>query len=238
MMMNMMKPLLAALLALASLSASAQEAVIRKSIQERLTHWPRIDEVRKTPMPGLYEIRIGTQLFYSDATGNYLIEGGNLVDLRQGRNLTQERMDKLTAIEFKDLPLKDAFTVVRGNGQRKIAVFADPNCGYCKHFERELAKIDNVTVYTFLYPILSMDSAEKSKNIWCAKDRNKSWQDWMLEDQPPAAASCDTAALTRNLALGRKHNISGTPTLVFANGLRVSGAIPMQRVEQMLAAAR
>ncbi|GAB3501122.1 DsbC family protein [Curvibacter fontanus] len=237
-MKNLSKPLLAGLLALLTLSSMAQEAAIRKSIQERLPDWPRIDEVNKTPMPGLYEIRInGVQIFYTDAAGNYLIEGGSLVDLRQRRNLTEERMDKLTAISFDDLPVKDAFTVVRGNGTRKVAIFADPNCGYCKHFERELANVDNITIHTFLYPILSRDSAEKSRNIWCAKDRNKSWQDWMLNDQVPPPLNCDAGAIARNLTLGRKHNVTGTPTLIFADGKRVSGALPMQQFEKQLSSA-
>jgi thiol:disulfide interchange protein DsbC len=133
--------------------------------------------------------------------------------------------------------LKDAFTVVRGNGKRKVAVFADPNCGYCKRFERDLAKIDNVTIHTFLYPILSPDSAEKSKNIWCAKDKSKSWQDWMFNDQIPVGASCDTTALTRNLTLGRKHKITGTPTLIFADGSRVPGALSTQQIEKQLTSA-
>jgi thiol:disulfide interchange protein DsbC len=116
-------------------------------------------------------------------------------------------------------------------------VFADPNCGYCKRFERDLGRIDNVTVHTFLYPILGPDSAEKSKNIWCAKDKGKSWQDWMFHDQIPAAASCDTAALNRNVALGRKHKITGTPTLIFMDGTRIPGALNAQQIEKALASA-
>ncbi len=236
-MMNLTKPLLASLLALLALSVAAQEATIRKNLAERLPQLPKIDEVSKTPLAGVYEIRVNeNDIYYTDAEGNYLIQG-SIIDVRQKRNLTEERVERLTAIEFKDLPLKDAFTVVRGNGKRKLAVFADPNCGYCKRFERDLTKIDNVTVHTFLYPILSPDSAEKSKNIWCAKDKNKSWQDWMFNEQPPVAANCDTTALTRNLNLGRKHKITGTPTLIFADGSRVPGALSMQQIEQQLAAA-
>lgn len=224
-------------LLLAAQTAFSQEATIRKNLAERLPQLPKIDEVSKTPMPGLFEIRVNEhEVYYTDAEGNYLIQG-NLIDVRQRRNLTEERVEKLTAMDFAALPLKDAFTVVRGNGKRKLAVFADPNCGYCKRFERDLATIDNITIHTFLYPILSPDSTEKSKNIWCAKDRNKSWQDWMLQDQTPVAASCDTAALNRNLALGRKHKITGTPTLVFANGSRVPGAINPQQIEKLLAEA-
>jgi thiol:disulfide interchange protein DsbC len=238
MMMKLSRTLLAGALALFTLAASAQEAAIRKNLAERLPQLPRIDEVSKTPVPGLYEIRVNeNDIYYTDAQGNYLIQG-SIIDVRQRRNLTEERVDKLTAISFDSLPLKDAFTVVRGNGQRKVAVFADPNCGYCKRFERDLGKIDNVTIHTFLYPILSQDSTEKSKNIWCAKDKGKSWQDWMFDDQVPAAASCDTSALTRNLALGRKHKITGTPTLIFADGTRVPGALNTQQIEKLLAAAR
>jgi len=235
--MNVYKSLLTALLALLTLTATAQEATIRKNLAERLPQLPKIDEVSKSPLPGLYEIRVNeSEIYYTDAQGNYLIQG-NLIDVRQRRNLTEERVDKLTAIDFKDLPLKDAFTVVRGDGKRKLAIFADPNCGYCKRFERDLGKIDNVTIHTFLYPILSQDSAEKSKNIWCAKDKGKSWEDWMLNEQTPVAASCDTSALGRNLALGRKHKITGTPTLIFADGSRVPGALNPQQIEKLLGAA-
>lgn len=233
-MMKQTRYLLANLLALWALSATAQEAILRKNLAERLPQLPRIDEVSKTPLPGIYEIRVNeNDIYYTDAEGNYLIQG-SLIDLRQRRNLTEDRVEQLTAIDFKDLPLKDAFTVVRGNGKRKLAVFADPNCGYCKRFERDLAKIDNVTVHTFLYPILSPDSADKSKNIWCAKDKSKSWQDWMFNDQVPASASCDTTALTRNLTLGRKHKITGTPTLIFADGSRIPGALTTQQIEKQL----
>lgn len=236
-MMKLSRPLLAGLLALATLSAMAQEATIRKNLAERLPQLPKIEEVSKTPVPGLYEIRVNeNDIYYTDAQGNYLIQG-SIIDVRQRRNLTEERVDKLTAVSFDSLPLKDAFTVVRGNGQRKVAVFADPNCGYCKRFERDLGKIDNITVHTFLYPILSQDSADKSKNIWCSKDKGKSWQDWMFDDQVPAAANCDTSALTRNLALGRKHKITGTPTLIFADGTRVPGALNTQQIEKLLASS-
>ena len=234
MMMNALKTLLVSACALATLTAQAQEATIRKNLTERIPQLQKIDEISKTPVNGLYEIRVnGTDIFYTDAEANYLIQG-NLIDTRQRRNLTEERIDKLTAVNFDSLPLKDAFTVVRGNGKRKVAVFEDPNCGYCKRFERDLDKVTNVTVYTFLYPILSPDSAEKSKNIWCAKDKAKAWQDYMLRDQPLPAASCDVSAITRNLELGRKHKITGTPTLIFADGSRVPGAINTQQIEKHL----
>jgi len=231
--------LLLALLTTLSVAALAQEASIRKNIAARLPQLKAIDEVRKTDVPGLYELRVNsTDIYYTDAQGNYLIEG-NLIDTRTQRNLTEERVEKLTAIPFDSLPLKDAFTIVRGTGERKMAVFEDPNCGYCKRFERDLQKVDNVTVYLFLYPILGADSNEKSKAIWCSKDRTLAWQDWMLRDQaaPAAAAMCDTSPLTRNVALGRKHKINGTPTLLFTNGARVPGAVDTKKIEQMLAEA-
>ena len=227
---------LAGLLACSLSAAFAQEAVIRKNLAERLPALSKIDEVSKTPMNGLYEIRVDSDIFYTDAEGNFLIQG-NLIDTKGKRNLTEERVTKLSAIDFDDLPLKDAFTQVRGNGKRKLAVFEDPNCGYCKRFERDLQKVNDVTIHTFLIPILSADSAEKSKNIWCAKDKNKAWLDWMVRDQNPAKASCDTTALERNLAFSKKYKITGTPTVFFANGTRVPGAISAPEIEKQLASA-
>jgi len=228
----------ATLLALSLGSALAQEAAIRKNLTERLPNLPRIDEINKTPMAGLYEVRVnGSDIFYTDTEGNFLIQG-NLIDTKARRNLTEERVEKLNAVAFDALPLKDAFTVVHGNGKRKMAVFEDPNCTYCKRFERDMQKVNDVTMYVFLYPILSPDSTEKSKNIWCAKDRGKAWQELMLRDQPPASASCDTSALGRNIELGKKHRITGTPTLIFADGSRVPGAISAQQVEKYLTDAK
>jgi thiol:disulfide interchange protein DsbC len=127
---------------------------------------------------------------------------------------------------------------VRGNGKRKVAVFQDPNCPYCKRFERDLQKVDNVTVYMFLYPILGPDSSDKSRNVWCAKDKGKAWEDWMLRNQAAAAASCDTTALARNVEFGKQHKITGTPTLLFLDGTRIPGAIDAPQVEKHLAAAK
>ena len=218
----------------ASLGVMAQEATIRKNLAERLPQLGKIDEVNRTPMSGLFEVRMGTDVLYTDAEGNFLIQG-SLIDTKQQRNLTEERVEKLLAVDFSSLPIKDAFTIVRGNGKRKLAVFEDPNCGYCKRFERDLQKVDNVTIHMFLYPILSADSTDKSRNIWCAKDRSKAWLDWMVRDVAAPSASCDTGALVRNLEFGKKHKITGTPTLIFADGSRVPGAINSQQVEKFLA---
>lgn len=234
----MMKQLSTTLIACALLmttSAWAQEAAIRKNLGERIPQFEKIDEISKTPVAGIFEVRVnGTDIFYTDAQGNYLIQG-HLIDTKQRRNLTEERIDKLSAINFDALPFKDAFTIVRGDGKRKLAVFEDPNCGYCKRFERDLQKINNVTIQLFLYPILGPDSGEKSKHIWCAKDKAKAWQDWMVRDAMPPAASCDSAAIGRNVELGRKHKITGTPTLIFADGSRVPGAIGVDQIEKRLA---
>jgi thiol:disulfide interchange protein DsbC len=229
-----LRTLFAVVLMAVSLGAAAQEATIRKNIAERLPQIKTLNEVTASPIPGLYELRINeSEIFYTDAEANFLIEG-NLIDLKLRRNLTEDRIAKLTAMNFDELPLKDAVTVVRGNGKRKLAVFEDPNCGYCKRFEQDLNKVTNVTVHTFLYPILSPDSTVKSKNIWCAKDKTKTWQDWMLKEQTPANVSCDVSAITRNLELGRKHKITGTPTLIFADGSRVPGAITTAQIEKYL----
>ena len=150
-------------------------------------------------------------------------------------NITAERLQKLTAIKFSELPLELAFKRVHGDGKRVLATFEDPNCGYCKKLARDTVKLDNVTIYTFLYPILSPDSLEKSKQIWCATDKVKVWDDWMLDGKAPSGKSdCDTSAVQKTVELGRKLNISGTPTIFFANGDRVPGALPLAQIEKKL----
>ena len=227
----------AATLMCLALAAGAQEAAIRQALAQRLPQLKVVDEIKPAGVSGLYEVRVnGSEIYYTDAKGDFLIDG-QIIETKTRRNITEDRIAKLTAIPFDSLPIKDAFTLVRGNGQRKMAVFEDPNCGYCKRFERDLQKVDNVTVYLFLYPVLGPDSVKKSQDIWCAKDRVAAWQDWMLRDQAAGAASaaCDTGAIARNVELGRKYKITGTPTLLFVNGARIPGAIDNARVEQALA---
>ena len=226
----------AALMCLAA-AAGAQEAAIRQALAQRLPQLKAIDEIKPAGVSGLYEVRVnGSEIYYTDAKGDFLIDG-QIIETKTRRNITEDRIAKLTAIPFDSLPIKDAFMLVRGNGQRKMAVFEDPNCGYCKRFERDLQKVDNVTVYLFLYPVLGPDSVKKSQDIWCAKDRAVAWQDWMLREQVAGAANaaCDTGAVARNVELGRKYKITGTPTLLFVNGARVPGAVDNARVEQALA---
>jgi thiol:disulfide interchange protein DsbC len=220
-------------------AAFADEALIRKTLAERLPNFPAIDEVSKTPIPGLYEVRIGTELIYTDERGDHVIQG-SIIETKTRSDLTQARIDKITAIDFAALPLKDAIVWKQGTGARKLVVFADPNCGYCKKFETEMQQVKDVTVYTFLYPILGGDSPEKSKNIWCAKDNGAAWRDWMIKGTaaPRSMGNCDTAALQRNVALGKKFRVNGTPALVFEDGKRVPGALPPAEVEKQLIASR
>ena len=231
--------LLTVLLAsLVSSAALADEAAIRKNLAERLPNFPKIDEVIKTPMAGLYEVRIGTDIVYTDESGNYLIQG-SLIDTKSRADLTQARIDKITAIDFANLPLKDAVLVKQGNGARKLVVFGDPNCGYCKRLEKDLLALKDVSIYTFLYPILGPDSTAKAKDIWCAKDPGKAWRSWMVDGQAPAKVmgACDAGALDRNTEMGRKYKVQGTPALVFEDGSRAPGAIPAAQIETRRAAA-
>ena len=218
--------------------ALADEAAIRKNLPERLPTFPKIDEVSKTPMAGLYEVRMGSEIVYSDETGQFLIQG-SLIDTKTRADLTQARIDKLTAIDFATLPLKDAVLIKQGGGARKVVIFADPNCGYCKRLEKDLLAVKDVSIYTFLLPILGPDSTTKSRDIWCAKDPAKAWRTWMVDGQAPgkAPANCDTAALERNTEMGRRYKVQGTPALVFEDGSRAPGAMPTAQIESRLAAA-
>jgi thiol:disulfide interchange protein DsbC len=233
--------LLAALLAVPllalSLPALANEAAIRKAVAERMPNAPKIDEVRPSPMPGLWEIRIGNEIRYTDATGSYLIEG-ELIDLKAKKNLTEERVTQLNRVDFAALPFKDALMWKNGSGKRRIAVFADPNCGYCKRFEKALQEMKDVTVYTFLIPILGGDSPEKTRAIWCSKDGANTWLAWMLKgEQPPKpAGNCDETAIERNLALSRKIHVNGTPAILLEDGNRIPGAVGAVELEKRLQA--
>lgn len=227
----------AALGLLAATAVRADEADIRKTFAERFQNLPKIDEIRPAPVAGLWEVRIGTEVMYTDAKGSYLIQG-SIIDTATRKDLTQERIDKLTAIDFASLPLKDAIVWKNGNGKRRIAVFADPNCGYCKRLEKDLVNVKDVTVYTFVIPILGGDSPEKSRSIWCAKDNTTTWRSWMIDGVAPqrAMGQCDTTAIERNAALARKHKVNGTPAIVFEDGTRAPGAIPAAEIEKRLAA--
>lgn len=223
-----------------AIQAYGDEASLKKTIE---TVYPRIkvQNVTKTPFNGLYEVFVDGQIFYTDEKFSYLIADGKLIDTQSKRNLTAERMEMLTRVDFSSLPLKSAIKVVKGNGSRKLVVFSDPDCPYCKRLEqKELAGITDVTIYTFMYPLTELhpDAANKSKAIWCAPDRNRAWQDWIVKGQlVKNSPNCDTP-LEAIAALGRQLGISSTPTLVFENGKRMMGAYPAQDIEKELAAAK
>lgn len=218
-------------------ATAASEAAVKQAMQKK---YPgvKVESVAKTPITGIYEVFAGGEVLYVDENVNYMIAQGRLIDVARSTDLTDERLRILTAVKFDQLPLDLAFRMVKGNGKRRLAYFADPNCPYCKRLDQELAKVTDVTVYLFLYPILSQDSYEKAKAVWCSKDRVKVWNDWMLNGNAPATpGSCDTP-IEKILAFGRQKGIRGTPTLFFANGQRVTGTIPADQLGKLLDDAR
>jgi thiol:disulfide interchange protein DsbC len=226
----------ATLPATSAFAADNVDATIRATLEERLPNLPHIDEITKSPIAGLYELRLGSQLIYSDAQGRFVVEG-DIIDTARHANLTQQRLDRLTAFDFARLPLKDAVVWKQGTGARKLVVFADPNCAYCKKLERDLNNVRDITVFTFMIPILGGDSPEKARDIWCARNNGTVWRNWMINGTAPPAAttSCDTSALSRNVALGQKHGVTGTPSLVFENSERVPGILSAEDLEKKFA---
>lgn len=216
--------------------AYADDVALKKAIE---TAYPnmQVESVKKTPFGGLYEVYMGGQIIYTDEKFSFLIVEGKLIETKTKRNVTGERMEDLTRVDFSSLPLDQAVKVVRGNGSRKLVVFSDPDCPFCKRLEqRELAGITDITVYTFLYPLeqLHPDAAEKAKAIWCSADRAKSWMDWVLKNQlVKGTTSCDTP-LESLAQLGRKLGVTSTPTLIFADGKRMLGAYPAAEIEKAL----
>ena len=236
--MQKKKWVFAAMLALSSawaVAETAQENAVKKMIEPRLGQDAKVDSVTKTPYSGLFEVRVGSDILYTDEKARYLFIG-RILDTKTYQDYTKTRVDELSQIKFSDLPLASAMKVVKGNGKRVIAVFEDPNCGYCKRFDKTLQEVDNITVYTFLYNILSEDSITKARDIWCSADRTKAWDNWMLKGKvaPTAAANCVTPH-EKVLALGKKLKVTGTPTIFFADGTRIPGAIDAQGLEAKLA---
>jgi thiol:disulfide interchange protein DsbC len=225
-------------LACAVTAAHANEEAIRKAVAGLLGDQVKVEGVTKTGILGLYEVRLateeGTRIVYTDEAAGYLFIG-SIYDNKTQTDLTEARMRKLNAIRFADLPLAQAFKIVRGKGTRQLAYFSDPRCPYCRRLDQELTKVDDVTVHVFLIPIIAADSAAISKAVWCAPDRSKAWLDLMLKEVAPPApkANCETP-IEKNLAFSKKHRINGTPTLVFADGQRVAGLMPAARLSKML----
>jgi thiol:disulfide interchange protein DsbC len=224
-----------ALTAFESSAETAQEANIKKLIQPRIGEGAQVESVTKTPYSGLFEVRVGNEIFYTDAQAKYLFVG-RVLDANTTEDFTKARLEAINRIKFSDLPLESALKSVKGNGKRVIAVFEDPNCSYCKRFRKTLQEVDNVTVYTFMYNILAEDSSVKSKNIWCTADRSKAWDEWMLNGKaaPAAPESCSTPN-EKIYNLGRKLKITGTPTIFFTDGSRIPGAIDARGLESKLA---
>ncbi|MGE3376501.1 MAG: DsbC family protein [Vicinamibacteria bacterium] len=238
--MRPMAALMAVLLALAAGAAGADEAAVRRLIQSRIGAEARIEGVARVPGSSLYEVTLrgpkGPQLFYVDDKARVIVVG-QVLDGRTGFNLTEERLRTLNAIDWKSLPFADAVTTKRGNGRRKIAVFSDPNCPYCKRFEKDLAKLDDITVHIFLFPVIRPESVPLTKSVWCSADRAKAWNDLMLRDvEPTAAPDCDTP-VEKLVALGRSLGASSTPTWFVETGERYTGAIPLEETRRILDAA-
>lgn len=226
---------------LIALPALASDKEIRRAVQ-LLAPEARVVSVSRSPLPGLFEVVVdgprGPTVVYASAKGDYLVVG-ELLDVNNRRNLTAERMDRLTAIKFDSLPLDQAIKIVQGNGQRRLAVFSDPDCPYCRKIETELVKLKDVTLYMFPYPLpMHTDAGRKSRLVWCSRDRAAAWRDLMLNNRLPegARSDCDNP-VDKNLALGQRLRIDGTPALIFADGRRVPGYVEAERIEAMLAAA-
>ena len=231
----MFKEIIACVLAALSFMAGmacADEADIKKAVAALYGANVKVDAVRKAGALNLYEVQIGSDILYAEEKGSYFIQG-DIIDVKAHINLTEARKNKLAQIKFSDLPLELAVKTVRGNGKRIFATFEDPNCSYCKKFAVEMAGMTDFTMYTFLYPILSPNSGEKSKAIWCAADPAKSWNDWMVNGITPEAAKC-TAPIDKIMALGQKLNVRGTPAIILSNGERIPGFVPAARLEQEL----
>jgi len=216
-------------------SAHAGENEIRQSLQSKFPGIGKIEHIVKTPYAGLYEVVIDDELLYTDAQGEYLFQG-NVIEAKSRRDLSEERRRVLFAIDFNKLPLNLAVKKVKGNGKRKLAIFTDPNCGYCRKLEKELSRVSDVTVYFFMYPIFP-GSDEIVRNVLCSKNPVKAWDDWMLSEIVPARATCSTQT-DKVLALGKKLHVNGTPNLIFANGTQVPGFLPTAELERNLNAAK
>jgi thiol:disulfide interchange protein DsbC len=225
-------------LACVSTLTGASEATVKAAFQKKFPE-VLVENVSKTPLPGIYEIFANGSLIYTDEKVAYLFVNAELIDSDKKLSLSEERLNQLTAIKFDELPLNLAVKKVKGKGTRKLAYFGDPNCGYCKKFEQDLAKINDVTIYVFIYPVLGQNSIDKAKSIWCSKDKVKAWDDQLVNGVAPTApGTCDTSAIDKTLAYGKQKGVSGTPTMYFGDGQRVVGARPLEIIEQHLAAAK
>jgi thiol:disulfide interchange protein DsbC len=222
--------LLGALLCIGNAHAQTEQQ-LKTELQKKLGANAKVRSVSPSPVTGLYEVLVGNDVFYSDSSGKYLIQG-EIIELATGKNITEQRQADINRIKWADLTTANAIKTVRGNGSRQLAVFSDPNCGYCKRLDKSLQQLDNVTIYTYLIPILSADSALKSKQIWCSSDPNKTYIDWMVNGLTPSGKSDCTTPLDKNLAFAKSYGITGTPTLFFTDGSRFPGAVQITDIEK------
>ena len=216
-------------------SVSAQYAALAAKLQKQFPEYP-IDSIRPSGVEGIVEVIVGgNRIIYSDTSGEHFFNG-HLFDVAEHRDLTDERLEEVTRIDVNQLPLADAFDVVHGNGKREVYLFEDPDCPYCRKLEEQLPKVNDVTFHVFLFPLTSLHphAYEHALGIWCSTDRPKAWADKMLKGVDPRPAKCDNP-LDRNVALGDKLHIDGTPTLILANGRPHSGTVTAQELEQLLA---
>lgn len=233
----MVRVLTVVLLLVFAAAAAADEAAVRRLINSKLRPGDKLESVQKAPYGDLYEVALrtaeGPVIYYVDGSASVIILG-NVIDAKTGRDLTEARQRKLTAVRWESLPFESAVTTVRGNGRRKIAVFSDPNCPFCKRFEATLDKIDDITVHIFLYPVIKPESVPLTKSVWCSKDRAKAWNDLMLRGvRPQAAPDCNTP-VERLVELGRRLGATSTPTWILANGEHYKGALPLDQVRRLL----
>jgi thiol:disulfide interchange protein DsbC len=216
--------------------AFADEASVKAAMEKRFPY-EQVISVHKTPYFGLYEIVMNDQLVYTDEKMTYLFSG-NIIDLHTMQNLTEEREKQLFAINFDALPLDLAIKRVKGNGKRRMAIFSDPNCAYCKRQEKEMTNLTDATIYTFMVTMLA-GSKEKAKAIWCSPDRQKAWEDHMLRHvEPKSVRKCDTSALTRIAKAAKELNVVVTPTLIFADGLQNPGWLRLELLNERLDSAK
>lgn len=208
-----------------------QEQQVKAEIQKKLGSNAKVKSVAPAPVSGLYEVLVGNDIFYTDVAGKYLIQG-EIIELATGKNITEQRQADLNRIKWSELVPANAIKNVRGNGSRQLAVFSDPNCGYCKRLDKSLQQLDNVTIYTYLIPILSPDSAQKSKQIWCSSDPNKAYIDWMINGIAPSGKGECSTPLDKNMAFAKTYGITGTPTLFFTDGSRFPGAVQIADIEK------
>lgn len=224
-------------IALISLSASADEAALRQKVQAFLKQGGTIQSVTKLPVGELNEIVLSNgQILYTDDAFTYFFVGGELISTADKRNITDETNERLSKIDFQALPFGRALKRVNGNGQRVIATFEDPNCGYCKKLRAELDALPDATIYTFVIAVINEDSIGKAKRLWCADDRNAAWALWMKEGKLPAERKCDDV-IDENQKLGAQVRISGTPTIFFENGKRITGFVTKDKIEAAINAA-